>query len=227
VTSTPAKPRCWAVIVAAGQGTRFGSAKQFALLAGKPVVAWSIDTARSLCDGVVVVMPADGFPVDRDERRGVPGDVVEVVGGTTRSDSVRAGLAAVAADADIIVVHDAARPLAGSPIWSAVLGAVAGGADGAIPVVAVSDTIKRLEPGGALHTVDRAALRAVQTPQAFRAEVLRRAHASGDHATDDATLVEAVGGRVVLVDGHPSNAKITVPSDLVVAAALLAAGPPC
>jgi 2-C-methyl-D-erythritol 4-phosphate cytidylyltransferase len=108
-----------------------------------------------------------------------------------------------------------------------VLSAVAGGADGAIPVVAVSDTIKRVEAGGGLQTVDRTALRAVQTPQAFRADVLRRAHASGDHATDDATLVEAVGGRVVLVDGHPANAKITVPSDLVVAAALLAEGHRC
>jgi 2-C-methyl-D-erythritol 4-phosphate cytidylyltransferase len=156
MTSTTTTLRCWAVIVAAGHGTRFGSPKQFALLAGRPVVAWSIDTARSMCAGVVVVMPGGAFPVDRDE------------------------------------------------------------------LAAVSDTIKRLEAGGALRTVDRAALRAVQTPQAFRADVLRRAHASGDHATDDATLVEAMGGRVVLVDGHPANAKITVPSDLVVAAALLA-----
>jgi 2-C-methyl-D-erythritol 4-phosphate cytidylyltransferase len=149
------------------------------------------------------------------------GEVAVVTGGTTRSDSVRAGLAAVAADAEVIVVHDAARPLAGLPIWSAVLAAVAGGADGAIPVVPVGDTIKLISPDGALATIDRASLRAVQTPQAFRADLLRRAHAHGGQATDDATLVEAVGGRVVLVDGDPINAKITVPSDLVVAAALL------
>jgi 2-C-methyl-D-erythritol 4-phosphate cytidylyltransferase len=220
------RPRCWAVIVAGGRGTRFGSPKQFALLAGRPVLAWSIESARATCAGVVVVTPYGGPPADEHLAK-VLGDVVEVVGGTTRSDSVRAGLAAVAPDAEIIVVHDAARPLAGAPIWSAVVGAVVDGADGAIPVVAVADTIKRLEAGGALHTVDRATLRAVQTPQAFRADVLRRAHASGDHATDDATLVEAVGGRVVLVDGHPTNAKITVPSDLVVAAALLAEVRPC
>jgi 2-C-methyl-D-erythritol 4-phosphate cytidylyltransferase len=218
------RPRSWAVIVAGGTGTRFGARKQFVSLAGRPVIAWSIDTARAVCSGVVVVLPADGDgagdvllgPLTASLK-----DVAVVTGGATRSDSVRAGLAAVAADAEIIVVHDAARPLAGLPIWSAVLGAVAGGADGAIPVVAVGDTIKSISPDGALATVDRTSLRAVQTPQAFRADLLRQAHAGGGQATDDATLVEAVGGRVVLVDGDPINAKITVPTDLVVAAALL------
>jgi 2-C-methyl-D-erythritol 4-phosphate cytidylyltransferase len=221
------RPRSWAVIVAGGTGTRFGGRKQFASLAGRPVIAWSIDTARAVCSGVVVVLPADG---DRTGDGGRAGDVTlaasledvaVVTGGTTRSDSVRAGLAAVGADAEIIVVHDAARPLAGLPLWSAVLEAVAGGADGAIPVVAIGDTIKMISPDGALATVDRTSLRAVQTPQAFRADLLRRAHAGSGQATDDATLVEAVGGRVVLVDGDPVNAKITVASDLVVAAALL------
>jgi 2-C-methyl-D-erythritol 4-phosphate cytidylyltransferase len=218
------RPRSWAVIVAGGTGTRFGARKQFVSLAGRPVIAWSIDTARAVCSGVVVVLPADGDgagdvllgPLTASLK-----DVAVVTGGATRSDSVRAGLAAVAADAEIIVVHDAARPLAGLPIWSAVLGAVAGGADGAIPVVAVGDTIKSISPDGALATVDRTSLRAVQTPQAFRADLLRQAHAGGGQATDDATLVEAVGVRVVLVDGDPINAKITVPTDLVVAAALL------
>jgi 2-C-methyl-D-erythritol 4-phosphate cytidylyltransferase len=218
------RPRSWAVIVAGGTGTRFGARKQFVSLAGRPVIAWSIDTARAVCSGVVVVLPADGDgagdvllgPLTASLK-----DVAVVTGGATRSDSVRAGLAAVAADAEISVVHDAARPLAGLPIWSAVLGAVAGGADGAIPVVAVGDTIKSISPDGALATVDRTSLRAVQTPQAFRADLLRQAHAGGGQATDDATLVEAVGGRVVLVDGDPINAKITVPTDLVVAAALL------
>jgi 2-C-methyl-D-erythritol 4-phosphate cytidylyltransferase len=213
----------WAVIVAGGSGSRFGSPKQFAPLAGRPVVAWSIETARAVCDGVVVVLPGAHDPAEDDE--GLLAALVGVTvagGGTTRSDSVRAGLAAVPAEARTIVVHDAARPLAGVRLWAAVLDAVAVGADGAIPVVAVSDTIKRVGTNGGLHTVDRTALRAVQTPQAFRAGILRRAHAAGDHATDDATLVEAVGGRVVLVDGHPANAKITVASDLIVAAVLLA-----
>jgi 2-C-methyl-D-erythritol 4-phosphate cytidylyltransferase len=211
------------VIVAGGSGTRFGGRKQFATLAGRPVIAWSIDTARSVCAGVVVVVPDDEGRPDVVGR----GAASVVVGGVTRSDSVRAGMAAVAADAEIIVVHDAARPLAGVGLWAAVLDAVRDGADGAIPVVAVSDTIKMISPDGVLHPVDRTSLRAVQTPQAFRADILRRAHASGAHATDDATLVEAVGGRVALVAGDPANAKITVPSDLVVAAALLRSVQPC
>jgi 2-C-methyl-D-erythritol 4-phosphate cytidylyltransferase len=144
-----------------------------------------------------------------------------VTGGVLRSDSVRAGLRAVPDDAEIVAVHDAARPLAGLRVWEAVLDAVAAGADGAVPVVAVADTVTQLHPDGSRRSVDRTTLRAVQTPQAFKADVLRRAHGAGADATDDATLVEAVGGRVELVDGHAANLKITMPSDLVVAAALL------
>ena len=215
------RPRAWAVIVAGGSGTRFGARKQFASLAGRPVVAWSIDTALAMCAAVVVVLPPG------EEIPAGLGDVAVVTGGVTRSDSVRAGLAAVPPDAEIVVVHDAARPLAGPRLWTAVLDAVAGGADGAIPVVPVGDTIRWADADGLLHTIDRASLRAVQTPQAFRADMLRRAHATGEHATDDATLVEAVGGRIALIDGDPANAKITVPSDLIVAAALLPELRPC
>jgi 2-C-methyl-D-erythritol 4-phosphate cytidylyltransferase len=100
---------------------------------------------------------------------------------------------------------------------------VVAGADGAIPVVPVTDTVRRVDVNGGLRSVDRAVLRAVQTPQAFRAGILRRAHAAGTDATDDATLVESLGGTIALVDGHAANAKITAPSDLVVAAALLPA----
>ncbi len=215
-------PDAWAVIVAGGSGTRFGSQKQFAPLAGRPVVAWSIDAARAVCSGVVVVVPPDRGRSAGSADTALPDDVTVVVGGVTRSDSVRAGLAAVPERAEIIVVHDAARPLAGAPLWAAVLDAVSGGADGAIPVVPVTDTIRWMAPDGGSRGVDRTSLRAVQTPQAFRAGILRRAHASGDDATDDATLVEALGGRVALVDGHAANSKITAPSDLIAAAALLA-----
>jgi 2-C-methyl-D-erythritol 4-phosphate cytidylyltransferase len=223
----PIHPRAgvWAVVVAGGNGTRFGGRKQFSELAGRPVLAWSIDMARRACAGVVVVMP----PTDEGEGVGAllaaaldRADKI-VTGGALRSDSVRAGLAVVPFDAEIVAVHDAARPLSGPDIWTAVLDAVAQGADGAIPVVAVADTITRLEVGGARTPVDRSVLRAVQTPQAFRAHVLREAHARHADATDDATLVEAAGGRVVLVDGHPVNLKITTPSDLMVAGALLSA----
>ncbi len=231
----------WAVIVAGGNGTRFGRRKQFAELAGRAVVTWSIDIARQACSGVVVVLPGGTGPGYDDESCADDGGVSDVdvaataglaasldaadkivSGGILRSDSVRAGLAAVPSDAEIIAVHDAARPLADVAIWAAALDAVAGGADGAIPVVTVADTITRIEPGGTRTAVDRSPLRAVQTPQAFKATMLRRAHEAGGDASDDATLVEAVGGRVVLVEGHPVNLKITTPSDLVVAGALLA-----
>jgi 2-C-methyl-D-erythritol 4-phosphate cytidylyltransferase len=203
----------WAVVVAGGTGSRFGAAKQFAALAGRPLVAWSLDTARQSCQGVILVVPA-GTPA-----RAWDADAV-VTGGATRAASVRAGLAAVPATAEIIVVHDAARPLARPELWAAVLDAIRAGADGAIPAAPVTDTVKEVDADGRLVTLDRSRLVAVQTPQAFRASVLRRAHVAGADATDDAALVEAAGGRVVLVDGPADNLKITSPSDLIVAAAL-------
>jgi 2-C-methyl-D-erythritol 4-phosphate cytidylyltransferase len=164
---------------------------------------------------VVLVLPAGAAPHDWPAER-------VVTGGATRSQSVRAGLVAVPDDADIIAVHDAARPLARPELWAAVLGAVASGADGAVPASPVFDTVKEIRPDGHLVTLDRSRLVAVQTPQAFRAGVLRRAHRAGGDATDDAALVEAAGGRVVLVEGPPDNLKVTRPADLMVAAALAA-----
>ncbi len=206
----------WAVVVAAGSGNRFGGPKQFSVLAGTRVVDRSVAVARDACDGVVLVLadPAawDGAPVDA---------VVE--GGATRAASVRAGLAAVPDDADVIVVHDAARPLATGALYRAVTAAVRNGADGALPGLRVADTLKQVEGDAVVATVTRDALVAAQTPQAFRADVLRAAHATGGDATDDAALVEAAGGKVVIVPGDPANLKLTVPRDFVVAEALLAA----
>jgi 2-C-methyl-D-erythritol 4-phosphate cytidylyltransferase len=203
----------WAVVVAGGTGSRFGGPKQFADLGGRPLASWSLVVARQACDGVVLVVPADAAGGSWDA------DAV-VAGGSTRSQSVRAGLAAVPDTAEVIAVHDAARPLARLPLWKAVLDAVAAGADGAIPAAPVTDTVKEIGPDGQLVTLDRTRLVAVQTPQAFRALVLRQAHGTGVDASDDAALVEAAGGRVVLVDGAADNLKVTAPSDLVVAAAL-------
>ena len=151
---------------------------------------------------------------------------VHVVGGVERSDSVRAALAVIDEEAAVIVVHDAARPLASAALHEAVVAAVHAGADAAIPAIAVVDTIKRVrsDAHGTLivaGTLDRGELMAVQTPQAFRADVLRRAHADAHDATDDAALVEAVGGRVVIVPGEATNLKITGPDDLAVASVLL------
>jgi 2-C-methyl-D-erythritol 4-phosphate cytidylyltransferase len=209
----------WAIVVAGGSGSRFGDSrpKQFLDLGGLRLIDWALAAAGEACDGVIAVLPATHVHATL-----VPG-VMAVEGGPTRSASVRAGLAAVPADVSMIVVHDAARPLADPALFERVIAAVRGGADGAVPGVPVADTIKRVDPatGVALETLDRPALRAVQTPQAFAAEVLRRAHAAGGEATDDAALVEAVGGRVVVVEGDPANLKVTGPDDLVRAEDLL------
>jgi len=172
---------------------------------------WSLDAARPTADGVVLVVPRDR--VDQPEA----GADRVVAGGATRSASVRAGLAAVPEDCDIVVVHDAARPLASLALFESVVGTVLAGADGAIPGIAVTDTIKRLDGYEVVDTLERDDLVAVQTPQAFRADVLRRAHEGEPDATDDATLVEDVGGIVLVVDGEATNLKITGPVDLAIA----------
>ena len=197
--------------MAAGSGTRFGAPKQFEPLSGRRVLDWSVDAARQACDGVVVVLPPDRLE---------PGSIA---GGATRSASVRAGLDAVPADAAIVVVHDGARPLATPALFERVIDHVAGGADAAIPAVDVTDTIKRVKEGRVVATLDRSELVAVQTPQAFSASRLRAVHRAGAEATDDAALVEAAGGRVVIVAGEAANVKITDPHDLLVAEALLEA----
>jgi 2-C-methyl-D-erythritol 4-phosphate cytidylyltransferase len=204
----------WAVVVAAGSGARFGAPKQFADLAGRPVLSWSLDAARRACVGVVLVVPPDRA----DEEW--PADTV-VAGGATRSESVRAGLERVPARAAVVAVHDAARPLAPVALWAAVIQAVRGGADAAIPAAPVTDTVKEVGVDGHLVTLDRSRLVAVQTPQAFRAELLKQVHRDGGEATDDAALVERAGGRVELVTWSEPNLKITSPTDLVLAEALL------
>jgi 2-C-methyl-D-erythritol 4-phosphate cytidylyltransferase len=197
----------WAILVAAGAATRFGRPKQYEPLGDRRVLDWSLDACRAACDGVVLVVPAER--VDDPEKA----DVV-VAGGATRSDSVGAGLAGVPDDAEVIVVHDAARPRATPALFAAVVDAVRRGADGAVPGVPVTDTVKRVDGARVVETLDRSALVAVQTPQAFRADTLRRVHAGGGEATDDAALVEAAGGTVVVVSGEPDNRKITHPGDL-------------
>jgi 2-C-methyl-D-erythritol 4-phosphate cytidylyltransferase len=203
----------WAIVVAAGAGSRFGGAKQFELLGDRRVLDRALDGARAVADGIVLVVPPGHARVET-------ADVV-AIGGATRSASVRAGLLAVPTEADIVVIHDAVRPLAPVSLFQAVVEAVRAGADGAVPGVPVPDTVKRVRGDRVAETLDRSQLVAVQTPQAFAAAVLRRAHETGAEASDDAALVEDVGGRVVVVPGDPRNAKITTPADLVAARALL------
>ncbi|MEL7208683.1 MAG: 2-C-methyl-D-erythritol 4-phosphate cytidylyltransferase, partial [Actinomycetota bacterium] len=182
----PADPTgpVWVVVVAAGSGRRFGGAKQYERLAGRRVLDWSLDAARAVADGVVLVV-AEGASLDE------PVDHV-VVGGATRSASVRSGLAAVPADAAVVLVHDGARPLASGALFARVVEAVQDGAPAVVPAVTPVDTIR--ERGGT--TLDRDALAAVQTPQGFRADVLLAAHRGEAEASDDAALVEADGHEV-------------------------------
>ena len=215
-------PIVWTIVVAGGSGRRFGSLKQYAELGGRRVVDLAVDAAHSISDGVVLVVPADDAAAERG-----------VAGGPTRTASVRNGLAAVPDEADIVLVHDAARPFATADLFRAVVDAVRAGADGAIPGLPVTDTVKTIEVvetsslgmdasyvashmaiPRVVSTPDRATLVSVQTPQAFRASILRTAYESSLDATDDAVLVEAAGGTVVVVPGEVDNRKITHPDDL-------------
>jgi 2-C-methyl-D-erythritol 4-phosphate cytidylyltransferase len=216
-----------ALLVAAGRGERLGASgpKAFVMLAGRPMLEWSLDALRSVpaVERIVVALPAG---------EQAPAGTVGVAGGTERSHSVRAALAAAGdgpAD-EAIVVHDAARPLLTPEIVQASLDALdRTGADAVVAAAPVVDTIKRVRadaPG--LHveaTLERSALWAVQTPQVFRRVVLERALALPDAvlaaATDDAGIVEQTGGRVHLVESPRENLKVTTPLDLRLAALLL------
>ncbi|MEY3699768.1 MAG: 2-C-methyl-D-erythritol 4-phosphate cytidylyltransferase [Actinomycetota bacterium] len=203
VTTSP-NENVWTIVVAAGSGARFGGPKQFSILGDRRVLDWSVETAKAVSAGVVVVLP----PTEAEREGGV-------AGGATRSESVRRGLAAVPHDATIICVHDAARPFASAHLYREVIAQVHGGADGAVPALAVTDTIKQVNVQNiVVATPDRSTLVAVQTPQAFRASVLRDAHASSPEGTDDATLVEAMSKQVVVVAGESMNRKLTAPEDL-------------
>jgi 2-C-methyl-D-erythritol 4-phosphate cytidylyltransferase len=199
-----------AIVVAAGQGVRFGGLKQFAELDNETVARRSVRGARSVASRVILVVP-DGY-----DGTGEGADVV-VKGGTSRAASVRCGLVECA-DADIVVVHDAARPLASPELFHLVVDAVRNGAPAAVPGLPITDTVKRVRVSGGVTIVDvtvaREDLVTVQTPQAFRRTTLEQAHATALDATDDASLVEALNEPVVIVAGESQNIKITSPSDL-------------
>jgi 2-C-methyl-D-erythritol 4-phosphate cytidylyltransferase len=208
----------WVVVVAAGGGSRFGGLKQFAEIDGRALVDWAVEAARSVADGVVLVLPGDVAVGAIGSTHGA--DIV-TAGGASRSASVARGLDVVPSEADVIVVHDGARPLASAALFRSVVDAVTSGASAAVPGLPVADTVKRVDADGAvLSTVERASLVTVQTPQAFRADVLRAAHAAGGDATDDAALVEAQGATVRVVAGDARNVKVTTAADLDIARAL-------
>lgn len=208
--------RIAAIVVAGGSGERFGAPKQFLTAGDVRLVDRAVIAAGAACDEVIVVLP-EGRAWDG------PAVAATVAGGDTRSASVRAGLRAVSDDAEIVVVHDAARPLATPELFELVIDTVRSGADAAVPALPVADTLKRVDGDRVVATLDREGVVAVQTPQAFRAAALRESHASGDDATDDAGLIEASGGTVVVVAGDPRNLKVTNVADIAVVEALLAA----
>lgn len=204
------------VIAAGGSGERLGAEKPkaFVVLGGRPMLDWSLAVLKAGCDRVLVAVP----PGHEDE----PG---RVVGGPSRSASVRNALDA-APDAELVVVHDAARPLVTADLVARCLEAVSD-ADGAIAAARVTDTVKEADASRrVLRTLDRSSLWSIQTPQVFRAEALRRALAVDDAtlaaATDDASLVEAAGGKVVVVEAPAENFKVTTEADLLRAEDILA-----
>jgi 2-C-methyl-D-erythritol 4-phosphate cytidylyltransferase len=216
-----------AILVAAGSGERLGAGmpKAYVDVGGSTLLqhAVAVFTGHPRVREIVVVVP--------------PGDsgwysmVTPVPGGATRQESVAAGLRAVPAEVDAVLVHDVARPFVPASVIDAVIAALEAGADAVVPVVPIHDTVRRVAPDGALaEVVDRSTLVAVQTPQGFRCDVLRAAHEQADvDATDDAGLVEALGRSVVAVPGSEDSFKITTPHDLVRAesfARLRSAGSP-
>jgi 2-C-methyl-D-erythritol 4-phosphate cytidylyltransferase len=211
----------WAILVAAGRGERLGldQPKAFAKLGEEPLLAEPLrrlDESEWI-DAIVIVAPPgwEEPAILLAEELGCAKANACVAGGATRSDSVRAGLAEVPADALVVLVHDAARPLVSDDVIGRVLAPLSEGWEGVVPGLPVSDTLKLVAPDGAvIDTVDRDRLYAVQTPQAFLADVLRRAVAGSAEATDCAGLVEAAGGRVKVVDGDPRLLKVTTADDL-------------
>ncbi|WP_420625062.1 IspD/TarI family cytidylyltransferase [Candidatus Poriferisodalis sp.] len=200
-----------------------GTTKVMVPVAGRSMFAWSVEAASATCDGVTLVVPVRLVADLADSRGGA--DIV-VAGGRTRSGSVRAGLETVPDDVDVVVCHDAARPGSSAELFAAVIAAVQGGTDAAVPAFAVSDTLKRVpdwgDDGGlVVGTVDRSGLFAVQTPQAFRREALMAAHVGEPEATDDAALIEENGGTVLAIPGEAAAHKVTTAADLVVVEALL------
>jgi 2-C-methyl-D-erythritol 4-phosphate cytidylyltransferase len=211
----------WAILVAAGRGERLGleQPKAFAKLGEDPLLA---EPLRRLdesdwIDGIVIVAPAgwEEPAILLAEELACSKVHSCVAGGASRADSVRAGIAEVPDDALVVLVHDAARPLVSEAVIERVLAPLGEGWDGAVPGLPLADTLKRVGADGRIEeTVSRDGLWTVQTPQAFPADVLRRAVANGGDATDCSTLVEAAGGRVKVVEGDPQLLKVTTTDDL-------------
>jgi 2-C-methyl-D-erythritol 4-phosphate cytidylyltransferase len=204
----------WVIVLAAGTAARFGGGKQWAALGEQRLVDRSVATAMQAADDVVVVLPSgarwDGAPV-----------TASVEGGATRAGSVRAGLAVVPDWVDVVVVHDAAHPLASSALFGAVVAEIGHGADGAVPVLPTTETIVEVQQGSLMPVTSNAPLAFAQMPHAFAAPALRAAHADAPDCRDDASLLLALGKRVVAVPGETTNVHVTTRDELALAERLL------
>lgn len=208
------RSRVWSLVLAAGSATRFGSPKQFEEIAGRTLVARAVDTVAPASEGVVLVLP-------EDHPDPPPAGGAVVGGGATRSRSVRRGLTAVPDEAGIVVIHDAAHPLASRALADAVIAAVRGGAEAAVPGLPVAEALRRTDDGWMGPDVERSGLVLVQMPQAFAAGVLRDVHAGEPEAVEDSWLVRRAGGRVRVVPGDPRNLHVTTQADLALARAVV------
>ena len=213
--------QCAAIIAAAGSGERFGATLPKALisLGNRTLIEHAVAALSPIASEIVICAPA-GYEKQIQELVGA--EIKVVVGGTTRSDSVRAGIAALSDTHKYVLVHDAARALATTDLAHRVLTALVQGESAVIPGLELIDTVKSIDAGGHVTaTPDRSSLRRVQTPQGFDLGVLKKAHASGAQATDDGALVEALGHKVLIINGEERALKITTPSDLATALSML------
>ncbi len=204
------------ILLAGGEGSRFGTKKQYILLGGKPLYIHSLEKVLDLFEEVILVLPEEDL-----QKIKVPPKVKKVAGGKERQDSVLEGI--LEAEGDIVIVHDCARPFASRELFLKV--SELGDFEGKICALPVRDTLKQVSEGMVIKTIDRTGLWHSQTPQAFLRKVLLechfRARSEGFFATDDAMLLERYGYRVGVVMGEPTNIKITYPEDIALAQRLL------
>jgi 2-C-methyl-D-erythritol 4-phosphate cytidylyltransferase len=205
-----------AIVLAGGDGRRFGQRKQFLRVRGQRLVDLAIIAVRAVAERVILVVPPshawDGAPVDA---------VVDA--GADRGASVRAGLAAIPESEGTVVVHQAANPLASTELCHELVSAIAAGAEAVVPGLRPADLVRRVDQDHLCDVVGRDDLVLVQTPAAFRLSVLREAHARGGGALEDTALVTSIGRMVRIVPGDPRNVHVATPADLEIVAALLAA----
>lgn len=232
VTSTAA------VVLAAGQGRRFGRPKQFETVGGQTLVGRVVATAASVCDLVILVLPTDHSlvdvgPVIDDERAAVDGHSLHavVLGGRSHGESARLGLECVPDHIEVVVMASASHPLAGPDLYRRTVKAVANGADAAAPMGAISDAVKEHDDRTVVRSVDKSRLVTAQAPCAFRRSSIVAAYGAfgGDGQPslppEELEMIEKLGGRIELVEGEPTNIHVTTPTDLEMARRLVDIAP--